>query len=1255
MAISTSSTTKSKEFNPNYVVVNGFILDYTHDPEMGQLHKSMLSDFRKGKYTGKLNFTAYKTWRELQRQKHEAHVKFHMVKKETKETKEIESPEVIPTYELEAHKVEEFLSHCKKKGWVKEYPSISPSETPTPEPKEDKPMETPTEYPKWEGEEEETVFNDEDIIELYHAEKRKEGQLGHYRDLLKKEDEVQYITQTGLMVPTLITNFRFPTEGICIQNHKADLMTHLTKRESLLVHMDNLPEEIKSEIDYPENGQDDWLAYSQSKTALQQLIQTKLQEELDKGLEYNHGDVIFSYEELGIELVNKKFNQPLYLKSWKFVPAAFKDDAVEVQLQLSLLSWEQRAKLRGNAIKGVVYLDKSMNIKVFDAQGNQITNWVTLHPGASLKGQVPVIAAFANRIGKCKLNIVEGTVTPITGPMAGKSFDISKRNNVIDKWRNAATQDCIVEMNMARAEWDFIYQVDQSKGHTIGDNDYDVLEVFELDENTVLLRVKVQVLQTMLPYNVEVSLPEESSGKTALTPEMISVMKLQNRLVGERMESLGNEQRETLLEMANMFVNEIPSREEGEGPDVLKLQDSTSLLALKEKLGNTDISVSDQDLLHKFSRLYPKGLDIQSEGAKDKIFSQYFNFKTIASIATFISGSGKDVTADIIHFLRWLPTQAGVSGADSKLHGAFTLLCSGMNGWIQSQVSSRSLRKKLVAGRKGTAFGSKVITAALPELNHKGKVPNCIPKVAINPNNELLREIAKSPMTGKIDRQYLVERQLDEYGKAELYMVQRIEEDDVKEFTATPKQVDKGLNDNEEVIAKLVFNPYLLQGEFVSVFRTPMPMQGGCELVLSDNVANGYIAILMHVWAAINEGDSDGDGIGLVPLFHYFNEARLSRKQRLEAILYMNNHIMGMGGYVLCYGSNPADWPCSEFFDYEASVTKKALRVDEKTYKILEKKGILPHIRQKPLVEWFGATEDVPKHYRMVVGITYNIAVIAINESLDLQYVIWTLEKIKAEKGSLPEKFEKQLKVAKVNLDLNLKACAIAWRLLYEGLGLAGFSPEATIWISLFNICPWGDAWTWGPDGKPSLTKDDTPKELSFSFSLMKYLGNYEGNRDGKGQWSGGFSHLTEADAICRQIIRYSNIKADWSTLENPSSDGKKIRYAAILGNKSRFNKAVLRRSQRLLSQGVDWVMVDVLQDELNDDGGDDYYSIDPSEDVKGLSLLKEAVEHDVFRLVKDTNLAAILRQAATFQCETVSHLVHLEDLEDSSSEDSYH
>lgn len=962
----------------------------------------------------------------------------------------------------------------------------------------------------------------------------------------------------GIICRQAITNSRWWQEGVSLWNPKADMKVQLSKAESVLFHLDSQPNSIKAQIGYPVAGRADHATYMKAKEAFKGMIGELIDAKV--GTTFNKHQVII--KGLGVTLRQSKMNQPLTLLSYSLEDAPFAPGAIQINLKFEMVLNSPWKKIRGYGMKATLV---PWDVQRFDIEGCD-EDFIVLHSMSGLKGKPLDLVAFAHSIGGADVNTREGVVVPQQGKWAGKAFDITKADSVVDKWRNAKAKEVVVHFDYARSEWEFIKSVDEAEG-VYNKPGYDVIAVTELNEQTVRISARIEILVAEMPLNVEVSLPEESSGKTQLTPEMLSVLTLQNRTIGEGINKLGAGKRNSLTKLLKMFKGNAPK-----GTPSCDIQSEEFLQSIQGliKDGMNDREVIASYEKHFYEKHFSQGA-VFNTGGHTSQYSLYLDFSAIQGIATYVGGSGEGVGHSIAEFLRQLPMNLKLIGSESTIHANFSILYSSVTAWFKIQLESKNLKKKLVSSLKGTAFGSKIRTIALPELSHKGSAPACLPKVGINPKDDLLRELAINPVTGEIPQRFLN--------------------------------------------ADGQFDPYLMNGEFVTVFRTPMPMQGACEIVITPKVGVGHLALLMHVWAFFNEGDSDGDGVGIIPAFHHLDNAGvLDADERKRMMLAMNNHAMGMGGYLVAYGrTSVLTLPCAEFCSFKDAWTKKKIIVEasSKALEVQLKKGILPYARNKAVSEWIDTVGDVSSHYRNGVSTSYNIAVVAINNAINLQYKLWNLtaDALVEERDLLGKQ-----------LTLSLRTCAIAWRLLYEGLGLAGYSEGASKWFKLFNLASSGTHYIDGPFGPKPLTKGTKPED---GLSITKALAE-----------GAGFSHRSDAHVIAGELCRISVVLADARALEKPENNPD--RYESVITSATRFNTAVVRRAQRLCSQGDDAMLREGLEKDDAPDGMNvmDMYGEDAT--PSGQSCLELFIKGKLWNQLACPWQAANMQRASLFVSESI-------------------
>ena len=344
--------------------------------------------------------------------------------------------------------------------------------------------------------------------------------------------------------------------------------------------------------------------------------------------------------------------------------------------------------------------------------------------------------------------------------------------------------------------------------------------------------------------------------------------------------------------------------------------------------------------------------------------------------------------------------------------------------------------------------------------------------------------------------------------------------------------------------AKIVYDPAKFDKEIITIGRAPMVMQTACEVVLTELVDVAHCVLLPHIWASSNEGDSDGDGIVEI-------NAGIRGVTYTEA-LKMNEDLMSMNGYRLVYGNDPSKYPCAEFCEYAAKWGKKALVwEDEKK----ENKYLTPYIGEMSKAEYEAYGLNVPSHYSSAIGTAYNICVVLTHKSVNLQYEIWS-------KQSRDEALGNLLGL----LQLTKMATAIAWRALYEGLGLGGFSPEASRFFAILKVAAFNTEFvevevdgklipSFPDKAKPHLARKDCLSALVF---LGKDLDSV-----------GGLSHLikdgnnTLPKALMQEIVKALRTSLNWGAIEKGKDRVSKMSRLEI-------TEAVLYGCLRRTGQGLD-------------------------------------------------------------------------------------
>jgi hypothetical protein len=253
---------------------------------------------------------------------------------------------------------------------------------------------------------------------------------------------------------------------------------------------------------------------------------------------------------------------------------------------------------------------------------------------------------------------------------------------------------------------------------------------------------------------------------------------------------------------------------------------------------------------------------------------------------------------------------------------------------------------------------------------------------------------------------------------------------------------------------------------------------------------------------------------------------------------HFNASTLGAAGYRVVYGDESPD---ADFISYKDKWVKKSIS----TY------SSSSQMTAFELKVYFRAMRLVAEHYTAAVGRFYNMAVVLSNKC----YFLY-----KDPAGS---------KLTKSYED----ALAIVWRLLYEGFGLAGWSPKARLVLGVFTTSAsnyaknpsnpqftfvkdedwWdmGGVKNWKSGFKPSWVNKETPQELKINAL------------DVLPEWL-GIDHLPNAKAITRILIWACYVSINWGAIEQGK---QKVAWM----KPSAYRDAVLFGSIRRAGQGNDW------------------------------------------------------------------------------------
>lgn len=228
---------------------------------------------------------------------------------------------------------------------------------------------------------------------------------------------------------------------------------------------------------------------------------------------------------------------------------------------------------------------------------------------------------------------------------------------------------------------------------------------------------------------------------------------------------------------------------------------------------------------------------------------------------------------------------------------------------------------------------------------------------------------------------------------------------------------------------------------YVGFARTPMPFLGGARIKLTTDASICDVAHVLvdpYVWHQLNEGDSDGDGIAMLNLSKLDFTA--------EEVRELNASIMGIAGYEHLYGDAV---PFADFVSEEDKAGKKSFRG---AMTLISTQVKNPDTGEKVVITAQFAGEfaaRVANHYKTAVGTSYGICSALVFKAAD-----WAAD-------------------TEEDVSEVVTATLIAWRAMYEGLGLSGYSAKAARVFNIINLA------TMDLDGHKVLTAESANGEVA--------------------------------------------------------------------------------------------------------------------------------------------------------------------------------
>lgn len=310
---------------------------------------------------------------------------------------------------------------------------------------------------------------------------------------------------------------------------------------------------------------------------------------------------------------------------------------------------------------------------------------------------------------------------------------------------------------------------------------------------------------------VEIATPREGSTKSShLNCGMLSRSfqdkEVANSLLAWSME--GKRQTSAIIEM----LTAIDEEQYGDAPEFTL----SSARGRDEFMDAADLDESAQEwsdskLLRHLQDAFPNGVVLRAKSQVDGIEEVFINFGLVAGMSTIIGGVAEGFAGEVVALIVYIlaPDESGV---DSALVGKIAVLNAGIQGWLSNAVSSHSILKRLMKGKKGLKLAGKIRNAShIPCLNHEAGE---LPKLGMSIHDDRLKELRKLP-NGQVDPAYCWKFPID---------------DEVPEGA----EVVGTITDEWGQPYHLVFDMELMHQMVIAVGRDPMPMTVAAELILLE-------------------------------------------------------------------------------------------------------------------------------------------------------------------------------------------------------------------------------------------------------------------------------------------------------------------------------------------------------------------------------------------------------------------------------------
>lgn len=570
----------------------------------------------------------------------------------------------------------------------------------------------------------------------------------------------------------------------------------------------------------------------------------------------------------------------------------------------------------------------------------------------------------------------------------GRVVDFKEPANAFTEWAKTVYKEEWIRISMARSVYEELKEnTDIFKGDdvTVTDKGY---------EDHVIINEKVYAIYGDLFFDVEVSTAREAIGNSTLTLEQVAASSIQLPRLAETLVEESRPRRRATFSLVEMMgsIYEYP-----EDAEVLKISNLEVRQKLRELLGN----VTKYELDMFYSSRY---LQLTQKISRQKYLQSKLNMTKEEMKAN------PELVKQKLRKMGGYRTDRDVFSALAEHYPDGFVLQTKTSNEEGDKVNSVFIKPDAVetlaafSGGAGIGIASDIVALFAFITDEGNENTNRYDSTIYSMVEKIARGL--TTWTNKMVDSAGVMKKIARAGRV---------------ITCKVRTTFSPIVHSNDGIPVVVLNPKcplaklldVEEGDLIAINRTPMPFLTGCRVRFSNQAPMFHILVDALTWAKSNEGDSDGDGIGAINLKHY-NVTESEVRQ-------MNDSLMGMAGYYFCYGK---DIPFAGFMSYKDKFGKKDFtKLEEVTDKEGNKVGIAKLI---PIKDYVKGAALVATHYRFNVGIGYGVCSALTFATAEFAY----------------SKAAGTLKNPKM-YEWSIKACVIAWRLVYEGLGLSGYSPEA--------------------------------------------------------------------------------------------------------------------------------------------------------------------------------------------------------------------